>query len=40
MLRKIVMGAGLAYLARRMFGGRRSTASYSGTGMGWNRRGW
>lgn len=38
MLRRILMGAGMAYLARRMFGGRRTTPGYSRSGMGWGRR--
>lgn len=44
MLRKLIMGAGMAYLARRFMGGRRTGPGYSRTGMGigrgWGRRGW
>jgi hypothetical protein len=41
MLRRILMGAGMAYLARRMWGGRRMSPGYSRAGMGgWGRRGW
>jgi hypothetical protein len=42
MLRKLIMGAGMAYLARRMMGGRRSNPGFSRTGLGrgWGRRGW
>ena len=43
MLRKILMGAGMAYLARKFLGGRRTSAGYSnrGTGpFGSSGRGW
>jgi hypothetical protein len=43
MLRKILMGAGMAYLARRFIGGRRTSAGYPNRGaglFGLGRRGW
>lgn len=43
MLRKILMGAGMAYLARKFMGGRRTSAGYPNRGMrglGIGRRGW
>lgn len=42
MLRKLIMGAGMAYLARRYMGGRRASTGYprTGLGRGWGRRGW
>ena len=44
MLRRILMGAGMAYLARRMMGGRRSMRpGFGRMGMGgsrWGRSGW
>ncbi len=49
MLRRLIMGAGMAYMARRFMGGRSRSMSpgYSRTGMGgglfggsrWGRRG-
>ena len=38
MFKRLLMGAGMAYLARRFMGGRRSMAT-SNT-RGWGRRGW
>jgi hypothetical protein len=40
MLKKILMGAGMAYLARRFMGGRRTSAGYPNRGTGLGRRGW
>jgi hypothetical protein len=44
MLRRILMGAGMAYLTRRLMGGRRGMSpGYSRSGMGgsrWGRGGW
>ncbi len=41
MLRRLIMGAGMAYLARRfMGGGRRMSPGLSRSGTGWGRRGW
>lgn len=39
MLRKLIFGAGMAYMARRFFGGRRSMAT-SSPRTGFGRRGW
>ena len=38
MIRKILMGAGMAYLARRLMGGRTNGLSRGTSGIG--RRGW
>jgi len=44
MLKRILMGAGMAYMARRFMGGRRNmTPGYSRSGFGgsrWGRGGW
>jgi hypothetical protein len=40
MLKKILMGAGMAYLARRFMGGRRTSAGYSNRGTDLGRHGW
>jgi hypothetical protein len=43
MLKKILMGAGMAYLARKFMGGRRTSADYPNRGpsrFGLGRRGW
>ena len=43
MLRKILMGAGMAYPARKFMGGRRTSDGYSNRGMsrlGLGRRSW
>jgi hypothetical protein len=40
MFRKLIMGAGMAYMARRFMGGRRSMATpYPRSGLGLGRRG-
>ena len=43
MLRRLIFAGGMAYFARRLFGGRRmAEPGYSRTGTGglWGRRGW
>ena len=45
MLKRILMGAGMAYLARKFMGGRRTGAYNNGGlggfgGRGFGRRGW
>ena len=44
MLKKMIFAAGMGYLARRFMGGRRTSAGYSGSGMGlgsrWGRSRW
>ena len=40
MLKRILMGAGMAYLARRFMGGRRSMSPSPMSTRGWGRRGW
>ena len=41
MLRKLLFGAGMAYMARRFMGGRRGMATaYPRSGFGFGRRGW
>ena len=40
MLKKLIYAGGLAYLARRFLGGRRTTAPLGAGGSRWGRRGW
>lgn len=40
MLKKLLFGAGLAYLARRFMGARRDYSTDAVGGSRWGRRGW
>ena len=41
MLKRLIYGAGMAYLMRRLLGGRGGGRMGTGmTGNGWGRRGW
>ena len=38
MLKKLIFAGGMAYLARKLFGSRRSTSDYPASGSRWGRR--